>query len=171
LVEENSVSLLNMLAMARENARTTREIMPTEAFEEINNLYWFAREKLGKGVSRGPRHELLEEIIASCQHLAGMLSGTMSHNDAFNFVRLGQYLERADMTTRIVDVGSGKLLSSMELDSSANAEPFENILWMNILRSISAYQMYRQHVKNRVNAEDVVVYLLQDEEFPRVLFR
>ena len=164
LSEDNGISIINMLAAARENARTTREIMPTEAFEQINELYFYAKENLPKGVSRGPRHELFEEIVTSCQQLTGLMAGTMSHNDAYSFVRLGRNIERADMTTRIVEVGSGNLLVGSQID-----DPLTNILWMNILRSISAYQMYRQHVKDRINAEDVVIFLLQDDEFPRAL--
>jgi len=168
LSEDNGVSILNMLAVARENARTTREIMPTEAFEQINELYFYAKENVAKGISRGPRHDLFEKIVTSCQQLTGLMAGTMSHNDAYSFVRLGRNLERADMTTRIVDVGSGNLLEGSLL-SAETGDPLNNILWMNILRSISAYQMYRQHVKDRINAEDVVIFLLQDDEFPRAL--
>ncbi len=168
LSEDNGISIINMLAAARENARTTREIMPTEAFEQINELYFYAKENLAQGVSRGPRHQLFEKIITSCQQLTGLMAGTMSHNDAYSFVRLGRDLERADMTTRIVDVGSSNLLVTSQSSTQAD-EPLTNILWMNILRSMSAYQMYRQHVKDRVNAEDVVIFLLQNDEFPRSL--
>ncbi|MEX2130850.1 MAG: alpha-E domain-containing protein, partial [Pseudohongiellaceae bacterium] len=84
----------------------------------------------------------------------------------------GRNLERADMSTRIVDVGSSNLLPDVVLAgeiAKPRNEPYENILWMSVLRSISAYQMYRQHVRDRVNAEDVVMYLLQDEQFPRAV--
>ncbi len=169
LSEENGYSILDLLALTRENARTTREIMPTEAFEQINNLYFFARENVNQGVSRGSRYEFLETVIASCQQISGLMAGTMSRDAAYSFVRLGRSLERADMTTRIVDVGSGNLLPSLsgKATESEAIEPYENILWMNILRSQSAYQMYRQHVRYRINAEDVVKFLLQSEEFPR----
>lgn len=171
LAENNGYSILDMLAQTRENARTTREIMPTEAFEQINELYYFARDNAVTGIARGPRHELLEEIIASCQQISGLMAGSMSRGAAYSFIRLGRNLERADMTTRVVDVGSGDLLP--EIDSAQaqpeSNEPYENTLWMNILRSQSGYQMYRQHVKNRVNAEDVVAFLLQDDEFPRAV--
>ena len=169
LSENNGFSILDMLALTRENARTTREIMPSEAFEQINELYYFAKEHAASGVSRGPRHELLEAIISFCQQISGLMAGTMSRGPAYSFVRLGRSLERADMTTRVVDVGSFNLLSSMSgtKDSSDVDEPYANILWMNVLRSQSAYQMYRQNVKHRVNGEAVVAFLLRDEEFPR----
>lgn len=171
LSERNGYSILDNLALARENARTTREIMPTEAFELINNLYYLGKENAEKAVARGPRHEFLEGLIADCQQITGLLSGTMSRDEAYSFFRLGRSLERADMTTRTVDVGSGNLLQPLQEEHQAQSEaahvPFENILWMNVLRSQSAYQMYRQHVRERVRGEDVVRFLMQNEQFPR----
>ncbi len=169
LSENNGSSILDMLAHARENARTTREIMPAETFEQINELYFFARDNASSGIARGPRHELLEDIISACQKISGLMAGAMSRGVAYSFVRLGRSLERADMTTRLVDVGSFNLLSSISksAEHSGVGEAYDNILWMHVLRSQSAYQMYRQHVKHRVNGKDVVVFLLRDEDFPR----
>jgi len=165
----NHCSILSSLALARENARTTREIIPSEAWEQINNLYLFAKENASKGVARGPRHQLLNQLISHCQQIAGLFAGAMSHNSGYNFIRIARSLERADMTTRIVDVGSVTLLPGLSQtgSSSEQAEPFENMIWMSVLNSLSAYQMYRQHVLDRVNAEDVVTFLLQDAQFPR----
>ena len=169
LAERNGISLVDMLAFARENARTTREIMPTEAFELINGLYYFARDNAEAGISRAERNEILDQIVSRAQQIGGLMAGTMSRDEAYSFVRLGRSLERADMTTRIVDVDSQKLMPELEVeDAEPEArEPYENILWMNVLRSSSAYQMYRQHVRERINGEDVVRFLLQNEQFPR----
>jgi len=169
LAERNGISLVDMLAIARENARTTREIMPTEAFELINGLYYFARDNAEAGISRAERNEILDQIVSRSQQIGGLMAGTMSRDEAYSFVRLGRSLERADMTTRIVDVDSQKLMPELEVeDAEPEArEPYENILWMNVLRSSSAYQMYRQHVRERINGEDVVRFLLQNEQLPR----
>lgn len=170
LAEQNGSSILSVLSMVRENARTTREIIPSEAFEQINNLYLYTKENAAGGISRGPRNKMLEQIIVSCWQLTGLLAGSLSHNHVHRFVRIGRNLERADMTTRIVDVGSGNLLPAMVTggpgESDAN-EAYQDMLWMSVLRSLSGYQMYRQNVKDRVNAEDVVMFLLQDKQFPR----
>ena len=88
LAEQNEISILSILSMARENARTTREVIPAEAFEQINNLYLFAKENAANGISRGPRNALLEEIIVSCQQLTGLLAGTLSHNHVHKFIRI-----------------------------------------------------------------------------------
>jgi uncharacterized alpha-E superfamily protein len=169
--DKNGFSISHMLVMARENARTTREVMPTEAFEHINTLYHFAKDNSLSGEKPSARHQLLEEIIASCQQLTGLIAGTMSRDDTYSFISLGIDVERADMTTRTVDVGSGDLLPGLTGDDSSQQplEPYENILWMNILRSQSAYQMYRQHVQDSVNARDVVDFLMRNEDFPRAV--
>ena len=165
----NLSSISRSLAMARENARTTREIMPSEAWEQINNIHWYIEEHVTSGIVRGGRHQFLREVITACQQLAGLLEGTMSHDNAYNFIKVGRCLERADMTTRIVNVGSANLLPQVAPDMDSNKEPtpYENILWMNVLRSLSADQMYRQHVQKRINGEDVLAFLLQDQKFPR----
>lgn len=169
LLLDSPSSLLNTLAHTRENARTTREIMPLEAFEQINNLYHYGRDNAAASISGGSRHKFLEEIISNCHQISGLMAGSMSRGAAYSFVRLGRSLERADMATRLIDVGSGNLLPDIGSGAkqAESNEPYENTLWMNILRSLTAYQMYRQHVKHRVNGEDVVRFLLQDDDFPR----
>lgn len=169
LAEKNGISLVDMLVSARENARTTREIMPTEAFELINGLHHFARDHAEKGLQRAERNNILEQIVSRAQQIGGLLAGSMSRDEAYSFVRLGRSLERADMTTRVIDVDAQKLMPQLEVEGAEPEarEPYDNILWMNVLRSSSAYQMYRQHVQERVNGADVAKFLLQNEQFPR----
>ena len=158
-------SLRSAVSSARENARTTREIMPTEAWERINELHLFLKNNADQGLKRAGRHEFLSEIISRCHRLTGLLSGSMSEDVAYNFIRLGRNLERADMTTRITDVGGLNLLDSTKVE----LQEYDNILWMNVLRSLTAYQMYRQNVQDRVNGEDVVQFLLNNRKFPRAV--
>ncbi|MEX1032321.1 MAG: alpha-E domain-containing protein [Cellvibrionaceae bacterium] len=168
----NSISIMSSLNKARENGRTTREIIPTEAWELINDLYFYVKENAAKSVARKNRQRLLRHIIQHSQQFTGVLTGTMSHTSAYDFIRLGRNLERADMTTRIIDVGTVNLVTNPKNSAGKgdSLEPFINILWMSVLQSLSAYQMYRQHVQDRVNGEDVVMFTLQDGEFPRSVF-
>ncbi|MGR8949543.1 MAG: alpha-E domain-containing protein [Gammaproteobacteria bacterium] len=160
---DNSSSLISTVRFARENARTTREILPTEAFELITELQFFANERISDALGRAGRHEYLAKVVNHCHQLTGALFGTMSHDLGYAYIRLGRNVERADMTTRILDVTSTQILTK-ELQLP---ETYDTALWMSVLRSMSAYQMYRQHVTERVNAEDVVEFLLQDSHFPR----
>ncbi len=164
-------SIFSSLRHARENARTTREILPSEAWECINELYLYVKDEAATNLARKDRYYLLQEVIIGAQHLVGLLSGTMSHNHAYDFIRMGICLERADMTSRVIDMGRGKPLPDLLDDAKdyQTSDPYESILWMNILVSLGAHQSFRQKLQNRVNGQSVVRYLLTDTEFPRAI--
>lgn len=161
--EGNPGSIISSLVLAREDLRTTRVILPREAWESINDLYLHAKDNLSTGVSRRGRYAFLEGIIEHCQRFTGLLCGTMSHDEAYTFMRMGRNLERADMTARVTDVRAGNLLP--ERDEAL--KPYDDIQWMSVLNSLAAYQMYRRHVHLRVRGRDVLRFLFQDMEFPR----
>ncbi len=158
----NPSSLISSLASARENMRTTREVLPSESWESVNSLYLSVSRRSSKGLPRISRHSVLNGVIQSCQQVAGMLSGTMNHDEVYQFVRMGRYLERADMSTRIIDVGSADLMKTGD-----DALPYQNVLWLNILLSLSAYQMYRLSVGANVKSAEVQHFLLRNTDFPR----
>lgn len=158
----NPGSIQSCLFFARENLRTTRDIIPREAWELVNDLNLFTKNNLTSGLSRRRRWGFMKNIIGSSHQITGLLAGTMNHDVGYDFLRMGRNLERADMTTRIVDVRSADLL--LEHDGLT---PFGNIQWMSVLKSLTAYQMYRQYVKLRVRGPDVLKFLLQTEIFPR----
>jgi uncharacterized alpha-E superfamily protein len=163
--ESNPSSIISILSSLRENARTIREILPREAWEEINSYYQSALDNKQSSFSRQGRHRYLEQIIANSQMLTGLLAGSMSHDTAYHFLNLGRKLERADMTTRIIDVRCENPIP----DDAPELTPFEDILWMSMLKSLSAYQMYRQHMQVRIRRNDVLKFLFQTETFPRSL--
>lgn len=159
----NPGSLICSVNAARENARTTREIMPAEAWEQINEFYLYVRNHSDDALRQNTRHRFLSDVIGFCYEITGLFYGNMSHGNAYHFIRMGSNLERADMTTRILDVGCVNLLQEQPNIPDA----YDNILWMNVLRSLGAYLMFRQHVKERVNGVDVVEFLIKDMQFPR----
>lgn len=162
---ENPSSISSALHAARENARTIREIIPREAWEQINSLYLFAKENKDEALNRRYRYDYLNKVILANQAITGLLAGTMTHDEGYDFLRLGRNLERADMTTRIIDVRSASLLLNIENEQAA----FDNIQWMSVLKTLSAYQMYRRHMRIRINRKDVLRFLFQEEKFPRSL--
>lgn len=157
----NTGSLVNSIRMLRENARTSREELPGEAWEQINELYHYAQDNYTNALSRRGRFEFLTDIIQRCEQLTGMFSGTMSHDVGYNFIRIGRNLERADMTTRVIDIGAASLKDSNEDISS------DSNIWSSMLRALGAYQMYRKDVQLGVHCAEVVEYLLQHTTFPR----
>jgi uncharacterized alpha-E superfamily protein len=161
---DNSGSLISSLAMARENVRTTRDLIPSEGWEHVNELYLFAKKKLAAKTLPKDRYEFLSEVVMRCQQITGLLAGTMSHGPAYQFVRVGRNLERADMTTRLIDVGSATIIAP-----GVQRERLENRLWTYVLRSVSAHQMYRQYMRRQVRPDQVLTFLLQDTDFPRAI--
>jgi len=162
----NPGSLLSALYAARENARTTRDFIPREVWEQVNQLYLAAKEQSGLALVQRSRYDFLNSIIRGVQTITGILSGAMMHDEGYDFLRLGRNLERADMTTRIIDVRSVTLLPELHEDLT----PFENIQWMSVLKSLTAYQMYRRTMQVRVRRPDVLRFLLQERCFPRSFY-
>jgi uncharacterized alpha-E superfamily protein len=151
------------LEMARENLRTTRAIVPRAAWETLNDLFEFTRENLNLGISRRGRYAYMKRVIDGCQLLTGKLSGTMSHDLSYDFLRMGRNMERTDMTSRVIDVRATNLLPNQ----SDELKPFEDIQWKSVLDSLTAYQMYRRHVHVRVRGRQALRFLLQEGDFPR----
>ncbi len=161
--KENPGSICSSLMAARENARTLREILPTEAWELLNEFFAEFTRDLSTGINKRTRFDFLKRIVVTLQTLSGMLDGTMNRNDAHTFGKLGRNLERADMTSRIVDVRSAQLLPA----ETPELRPFETVQWMSVLKSLSGYQMYRLKMRTRVKRSEVLQFLLRDDEFPR----
>jgi len=160
---QNPLSLLSTLSLARENTRTTRDVVPTEAWRAINELHLRAARDLPAMVRR-PTAGVSSEIISSCHAITGILEGTMSHGPAYWFVRLGRSLERADMTTRMIDVAAAIMMTGRE-----ELRLHSNGIWRAILRALSSYQMYRQYVRRSISGTDVMTFLLLDPQFPRAV--
>lgn len=161
---DNPGSVLSSLSAARENARTIRDIVPREAWEHINGLHLRAREHLPEGLTKRGRHAYLKELILGTQALTGLLAGTMNHDQGYHFLRMGRNLERADMTTRIIDVRSADLV-----EDSSGLRPYETIQWVSVLKSLTGYQMYRRSRQVRVTRPEVLRFLFCSAEFPRAV--
>ncbi len=155
-------SLAHSLRMARENIRNTRDLLPHEAWENVNELYREARHTLGPAAGDEDRFEVLAGCIGECQKITGILNGTLSHHSPYHFLALGQSIERADMTSRIIDVAAAYIQHNERL-----VRRYGSSLWTNVLKSVSGFQMYRQYCQPQVEGSRVIDFLLCDEAFPR----
>jgi uncharacterized alpha-E superfamily protein len=165
LDERNPSSIVSCIRHARENTRTFREVLPAESWERINALYLFLQRNAPRTThGRLQRYEVLNEVIERRQSIIGLLMGSMSLDIAYQFIKLGRNIERADMSTRIVDVNSAVLLPR-EGSSEAEVER----LWMGTLNALSAYQMYRRNVSVHVRGRQVLEFVLKDPLFPRTV--
>lgn len=164
LDEKNPSSIVASISNARENTRTFREVLPMEIWERVNRFYLYVHKYADKALAgRGPRYEFLTGVIEWRQSIVGLLVSTMSQDIAYQFIKLGRNIERADMTTRIVDVNSAILLPN---DDAASAAALER-LWVSTLNALSAYPMYRRHIGVHVEGEPVLEFLLKNPHFPR----
>ncbi len=163
--DTNPGSLLSTLRFLRENLRTTRDVVPKDIWELINELDMYARQHIKQGINRTQRHAFLNTIIKGCQEINGLLGGTMSRDAAWQFVVLGRNIERADMTSRILDAGTFTMLQPRS-HVSVN---LGQVVWGNVLRSLSADLNYRRAVRSSVNAHKVARFLIEDSQFPRTV--
>jgi uncharacterized alpha-E superfamily protein len=162
--DTNASSMLGSLSQVRENFRTTRDVVPENAWEMINELSSFAHESISNGgLNRAKRDEFLTQVINQCQMIQGYVASTMSHDAIWHIWRIGRAIERADMTTRLLEAGA-----SILLDRSVSGQiQTPSIIWGNVLRSSSADHAYRRAVSSRVEGKEVPNFLLFNDLFPR----
>ncbi|MFM7436849.1 MAG: alpha-E domain-containing protein, partial [Vulcanococcus sp.] len=159
--EANPNSIVNCIALARENARQIRDVITTEMWEQINSLYWTLLES--DSFWDQPPQEQLREIRRGCQLFYGVTDATLSRDLSWQFSRLGRLIERADKTTRILDVKYFLLLPTPEEVGGV----LDELQWISLLRSAGAYQMFRQSQLGVITPKAVAAFLLLDPAFPR----
>ena len=156
----------NVCRFLTSDARNIRERVPSITFEYINGIHLFARANLPTATSRTRRREALDGISRRVQQLEGFLSQNMLHDAHWEILRLGNHVERADMTTRIIDVRSADLFASHH-----DLAPFADVQWRSVLRSAYAMQSYNASVRGPVTAPRALEFLFKDERLPRSYLR
>jgi len=165
--ERNPNSILSSLCQVRENARAVRPDITKELWEQVNYLYYMIKDALEKKrwKSTDPRNFFVE-VKKGCQLLYGIFDATISRTDGWHFANIGQLIERADKTSRVLDVKYHMLLSQGEWVGSS----LDLIQWSAVLKSVSAYDMYRKHY-GKLNVIDMSEFLILDRDFPRSMYR
>jgi uncharacterized alpha-E superfamily protein len=161
--ERNPNSICSCVRAARENARSVRETISSEMWEQANSLYLLLTGA-GKHVAPDGLPDFFRSVRMGCHLFEGISAATMSHNEAWHFSRLARSLERADKTTRILDVKYYVLLPSV----SDVGTPYDDIQWAAVLKSVSGFEMYRKR-HGRILPDRIVDFLLLDNEFPRAV--
>jgi uncharacterized alpha-E superfamily protein len=161
---ENPNSIVSCLRAARENARTVREIISSEMWLQLNTFYLMVQSAAKAPDWLDTANEFFTEVKQASHLFAGITDATMTHGEAWHFSRLGRMLERADKTSRILDVKYYLLLRSADDVGT----PFDDIQWAAVLRSASAFEMYRKE-HGRISPRGVVEFLVLDRQFPRAV--
>jgi uncharacterized alpha-E superfamily protein len=163
--EKNPSSIYNCLRNARENARAVRVAMTSETWENINALWLEFSQFLGTDLATGDLHGFCDWVKSRSHLFRGVSFGTMLRDDAFRFVRLGTFMERADNTARLLDVKYHLLLPEEEEVGGA-VDYYE---WSAVLRSVSAFQAYQKVFSDTIEPWRVAELLVLREDMPRSL--
>ncbi|HEX9547663.1 MAG TPA: alpha-E domain-containing protein [Acidimicrobiales bacterium] len=160
---EHHGSIVASLARARHNLRITRSLFPRSAWEEVNELFLWATDTGAEAVDRRTRVEWMNGVIRRCHLLAGLTASTMLHDDLYSFVEMGRFVERADMTTRVLDVQAHILLR----DGQGKLQPYTDVTWIGVLRALDASRALRRVAGLATSGADALRFLLKDPQFPR----
>ena len=161
---QNPNAVSTCVTRARENARSVREQVSSEMWEQLNRLYFLVRDVNRASVLVNPSL-FFSDVRNGSQSFQGITAATLTHNEPYHFVQLGLHLERADKTARILDA-KYLSISSLEKDSSDSDTALQLIA---LLRSCSAFEPYRRTSRGVLTNQSVVEYLLLDQAFPRAV--
>jgi uncharacterized alpha-E superfamily protein len=167
--EENSSSIVSCIKQARENARAVRGTLTTEVWETINQTWLELLQKLRAGDFERDPGKFFEWVKYRSHLSRGVTVGTMLMDEALHFIRLGTFLERADNTARLLDVKFHALQSDFYGAASEKDQELDFYHWSAILRSVSAFEIYRKVYRNVITPERVAELLMLRPDMPRSL--
>jgi uncharacterized alpha-E superfamily protein len=188
-------SIVSCVQRARDNARQIREVISSETWEQVNRFHFLLADEVDRDSIAHAPHAFLSMVKLASQQFVGIADGTMTHNEAWHFGQLGRSLERADKTSRILDVmtllvhsdhlaheqlqvaglqaqtlgtmtqaqGFGAQMQAMR-ERKAHSE--DELQWAALLKSASAFEMYRKR-HGALEGANVIDFLLFDADFPR----
>jgi uncharacterized alpha-E superfamily protein len=159
---ENPNSILSCLRAARENSRTVREAISSEMWEQVNTSYLAINAAAASATLIHSPYSFFNEVKKASQLFDGVAEATMLRGEGWHFYRMGRLIERADKTSRLLDVKYYILLPSV----TDVGTPLDDIQWAAVLRSASALEMYRKR-HGHIAPEQIVEFLVLDQEFPR----
>src|SRR6056300_1692897 len=159
--KNNSSSIFNSLSRSKVNSLVVRDILPEQSIIKLNELLIKFNKSISKKNSKKNNLKLLNNVILGSQNFMYSTDLEMQRNIDYQFLRLGRFLERTDMMIRI--------LQSQALRSKQHKKGYEYLTleWINILKSISAFQAYRQYSKQDIGVSDIINFFLKADIFPR----
>ncbi len=158
----NPTSIAFSVANARENARTVRHLISTEMWTQINLFHNAMKAKTLPTIMLSQLSSVASGMVTHCQTFDGIADGTFLRGEPYSFYQLGKYLERADQTTRVLDIGYDRL-------SLQDPDAVSSVQWSTMLRSVSGYHAYRYRHPASSSPGDIATFLLYDTEFPRAV--
>jgi uncharacterized alpha-E superfamily protein len=161
----NPSSIYSLMHAARENGRSMRGIITTEMYEDLNAMWLELRARSDDALNNGGLNEYFEWIKIQSHQFRGVTFGTMLRDEAYQFIRLGTFMERADNTARFLDVKYHTLLPSAA-DVGGAVDYYQ---WSALLRSVSALSSFRRIYRDQITPRRVAELLILREDLPRSL--
>jgi uncharacterized alpha-E superfamily protein len=158
---DNPNSLFNCIARARENARGVRETISAEMWENLNTLYWTLRDAPAR-FDESPE-DVYRQVMVGSMLFQGLTDQTLQHDQRWHFIQLGKFLERIDVTGRIV----GGMFSVLKSNEAKLETPIRNIHWMSVLRACCSIEAYRRNSIGDMDPLRVAAFLILEPDFPR----
>ena len=158
----NPTSIASSVAIAQRNARSLRHLISTEMWTELNIFSNYVARLTQRDLRSPNLSRVCTEIKIHCQTIEGIAEGTLLRGEAWRFYQLGKYIERADETTRVLDIGYERL-------SPGEDDTLVSVKWNTLLRSVAGYHAYRSRHPAGSYARDVAAFLLYDKEFARAV--
>jgi uncharacterized alpha-E superfamily protein len=158
----NPTSIAATVRMARENARSLRHLISTEMWTHLNIFHNRVARLNQRDLRLSNVSNVCEDIKEACQTFEGIAEGTFFHGEPWCFYQIGKYIERADQTTRILDIGFGRIAEDTQ-------DTLETVHWNVLLRSVAGYHAFRGLYPAGSQPRDIATFLLYDEEFPRAV--
>ena len=158
----NANSIMACISRARYNARSIRGTINSRTWKELNKLYWLLSDPAFSSQARESPHEFYEAVAAGSYAIQGVCDATMTHDEGWQFMQLGKFLERADRNLRVLDVHAHLLK-----EPAAGELPLANLQWAAVLRNCHAFEAYQRLYVGRIEPERVVEFLLLHPDFSR----
>ncbi|MEX2643992.1 MAG: alpha-E domain-containing protein [Acetobacterales bacterium] len=159
----NPTSVVSAVRMARENARSIRHIVSTEMWVQLNVFHNRLMRLKRTDYMPGNLSRACDAIKEACQTHAGVVEGTLYRDQALRFAYLGRYLERADQSSRLIDIAYRRVLSR----SDDGIGPIDSGEWNSVLRLASGYHAFRRTHPGDTTPQNVAAFLMFDRRFPR----
>ena len=172
LNRDNPNSIYSCVSLARENARSIIESISSEMWEQVNNMYHYLQAASPFLLKNDP-YNFYKEVRNASHLFQGITDSTLSHNEGWEFVQAGRYLERADNTARLVGVKYHLLQPKLEdeaVPTLPSSDSSDIIQWMGVLKSCSALEAFRKIFLSRIDPDTILRFLLLDRSFPRSVY-
>lgn len=161
--KKNPNSIISCIAVARENARTIREQISSSMWERINSLHLYLRSPSAKADFLSSPNYFYRRIVEGSHLFQGVTDATMSHGEGWEFIQAGKFLERADNTSRLLDIKYHLLLP----DGNQAGSAADMTQWMAVLRSCGGLDAHMREAGGEVRPDNVAEFLILNEDFPR----